>query len=87
MIPGETSWVIIFSRNSTSRGSFTYDQAEDALRVTVKPQTIENHEALRYDFDDPKPNSVVITMRWEKVEVIAEGFVVLDGLEIGRAHV
>jgi tetratricopeptide (TPR) repeat protein len=69
MIPGESSWVVIFSRNSTSWGSFTYDQAEDALRVNVKPQAIENHEALSYDFDDPKPNSALITMRWEKVAV------------------
>src|SRR6266496_5508511 len=66
MIPGETSWIIIFSKNSTSWGSFTYDQAEDVLRVTVTPQTIENHETLSYDFDDPKPDSIVITMRWEK---------------------
>jgi tetratricopeptide (TPR) repeat protein len=69
LIPGETSWVVIFSKNSTSWGSFTYDKAEDALRVTVKPQAIENHEALSYDFDDPKPNSALITMRWEKVAV------------------
>jgi len=69
LIPGETSWVVIFSGNSTSWGSFTYDQAEDVLRVIVKPQTIENHEALSYDFDEPKPNSALITMRWEKVAV------------------
>jgi tetratricopeptide (TPR) repeat protein len=69
LIPGETSWVVIFSRNSTSWGSFTYDKAEDALRVTVKPQAIENHEALSYDFDDPKPASAVITMRWDRVAV------------------
>jgi tetratricopeptide (TPR) repeat protein len=69
LIPGETSWVVIFSKNSTSWGSFTYDKAEDALRVAVKPQAIENHEALSYDFDDPKPNSALITMRWEKVAV------------------
>lgn len=69
LIPGETSWVVIFSKNSTSWGSFTYDKAEDALRVTVKPQAIENHEALSYDFDDPKPNSALITMRWERVAV------------------
>jgi tetratricopeptide (TPR) repeat protein len=68
-IPGEASWVVIFSKNSTSWGSFTYDKAEDALRVTVKPQAIENHEALSYDFDDPMPNSALITMRWEKVAV------------------
>ena len=39
MIPGENEWTVIFSNNSTSWGSFTYDQAEDALRVTVKPQS------------------------------------------------
>ena len=69
LIPGETSWVVIFSKNSTSWGSFTYDKAEDALRVTVKPQAVENHEALSYDFDDPEPNSALITLRWERVAV------------------
>jgi len=67
MIPGESEWTIIFSNNSTSWGSFTYDQAEDALRVTVKPQTAEFREALAYDFDDVTPNSSVVTLRWEKV--------------------
>lgn len=69
MIPGENEWTIIFSKNSTSWGSFTYDQAEDALRVTVKPQPSEFHEALAYDFDDVKPDSSVVTLRWEKVAV------------------
>jgi tetratricopeptide (TPR) repeat protein len=27
------------------------------------------HEALTYDFDDPKPNAVTVTMRWEKIAV------------------
>jgi tetratricopeptide (TPR) repeat protein len=35
----------------------------------VKPQTAELHDALTYDFDDVKPDSAVITMRWEKVAV------------------
>jgi tetratricopeptide (TPR) repeat protein len=69
MIPGESSWVVIFSKNSSSWGSFTYNSAEDALRVTVKPQTIENHEALSYDFDDPKADSAFVTMRWSNVAV------------------
>ena len=69
MIPGENSWVIVFSKNSTSWGSFTYDQAEDALRVTVKPQPTANQEALIYEFEDPQQNSVVVTMRWEKTAV------------------
>lgn len=69
MVPGESSWIVIFSKNSSSWGSFTYDQTEDALRVTVVPRTIENHEVLTYEFDDPQPNSVVVTMCWEKIAV------------------
>lgn len=69
LIPGENSWIVIFSRNATSWGSFTYDKSEDALRVTVKPRQIENHEALTYEFDDPQMNSVLIQMLWERVAV------------------
>lgn len=69
MIPGQDQWTIIFSKNSSSWGSFTYKQDEDALRVTVKPQMTDMHDALAYDFDDVKPDSAVVTMRWEKVAV------------------
>jgi tetratricopeptide (TPR) repeat protein len=69
MIPSETSWVVIFSKNATSWGSFTYDAAEDALRVTVAPQNAAHQEALSYEFDSPLPDAAVITMRWEKVAV------------------
>ncbi len=69
MIPGENQWTIIFSKMSTAWGSFSYKQDEDALRVTVKPQTAEFHDALTYDFDDVKPDSAVITLRWDKVAV------------------
>ncbi|MGA9798479.1 MAG: DUF2911 domain-containing protein, partial [Terriglobales bacterium] len=69
MIPGENEWTVIFSKNSTSWGSFTYNQSEDALRVTVKPQTADFHEALTYDFDDVGPDASVVTMRWEKLAV------------------
>lgn len=69
MIPNENDWTIIFSKNSTSWGSFTYNQAEDALRVNVKPQPTDMHEALTYDFDDIKPDAAVLTLRWEKLAV------------------
>jgi hypothetical protein len=69
MIPTENDWTIIFSKNSTSWGSFTYNRAEDALRVTVKSHPDEMHEALTFDFDDPKPNSTTVTMRWDRLAV------------------
>ena len=42
---------------------------EDALRVTVKPEATDFHEALTYDFDNLQPNSATVTMRWDKVAV------------------
>lgn len=69
MIPTADQWTIIFSKSSTSWGSFTYNQAEDALRVTVKPAATEMHNTLTYDFDDVQPNSAIVTMTWEKVAV------------------
>jgi Protein of unknown function (DUF2911) len=69
MIPTENEWTIIFSRTYTAWGSFTYKQDADALRVNVKPQTSDFHEALTYDFDDVTKDSTVATLRWEKVAV------------------
>ena len=69
MIPAEDQWTVIFSKVSSAWGSFSYKESEDALRVTVKPQPADFHEALGYDIDGPTENSAVVTMRWEKVAV------------------
>jgi Protein of unknown function (DUF2911)/Tetratricopeptide repeat len=69
MIPTEDQWTIIFSKMHTAWGSFSYDQSEDALRVAVKPQTTDLHNALVYDFDQLQPDSTVVTMSWDKVAV------------------
>jgi len=69
MIPTADEWTVIFSKNSTSWGAFTYSEAEDALRVNVKPRAADNHDALTYDFDAVQPDSTVVTMTWEKVAV------------------
>jgi len=69
MIPGESEWTVIFSKDANDWGSFTYKQDDDALRVKVKSQTAELHDALAYDFDDVKADSAVVTMRWEEVAV------------------
>ena len=68
-IPTADQWTIIFSKNSTSWGSFSYNEKEDALRVNVKAHAAEFVEALEYSFDDPKPDSVAVTLRWEKLAV------------------
>jgi Protein of unknown function (DUF2911)/Tetratricopeptide repeat len=69
MIPDTNEWTVIFSKDSTSWGSFSYKQENDALRVKVKPQATDLHNALAYDFDDIKPDSTVVIMSWDKVAV------------------
>src|SRR3981081_2682787 len=68
-IPDKDQWTIIFSKNSTSWGSFSYDEKEDALRVNVKPHAAESVELLTYGFDDVKPDSATATLRREKLAV------------------
>lgn len=69
MIPGENEWTVIFSKTATAWGSFSYKEDEDALRVSVKPQSSEFREALAYEFDEVTPDATLVTMRWEKAAV------------------
>ncbi|HSD73092.1 MAG TPA: DUF2911 domain-containing protein [Thermoanaerobaculia bacterium] len=70
MIPSKSGdWTIAFSNVSWAWGSFTYDENEDALRVTTKAQPAEFQERLSYSFDDPTERSVDVALRWEKIRV------------------
>ncbi len=67
---GDGEATLIFSNNSTSWGSFFYDPKEDALRVTVKTEPLnENVEWLKYEFMNETPNSAVIALMWEKLKI------------------
>jgi tetratricopeptide (TPR) repeat protein len=75
-----------FSKSAKAWGSFSYKQDEDALRVTVKPQTAEVHDALAYDFDDLKADSAVVTLRWDKVAVPFKVAVKVNDLVTASIH-
>src|SRR5215471_7918606 len=70
MIPNPDSCTVIFSKTNTGWGSYSYDQKDDALRVEVKPRALaENKEALEFDFEDLKPTSTAVTLKWEKLGI------------------
>lgn len=70
MIPTENEWTVIFSNNSTSWGSFFYNEAEDALRVTVQPVEAPHRERLMYQFKDHEgADKVTVALQWEELEV------------------
>lgn len=65
----DSSATVILSRAADSWGSFFYEPAGDALRVVVKPRSHAHTELLTFSFDDVQPQSAVLTMRWERMEV------------------
>lgn len=67
IINEEKESTLIFSKNSTSWGSFYYKPEDDALRVTVKNQSLDKSEEwLKYEFTDQTDSSVVVSLSWEK---------------------
>ena len=69
MIAGATEWTVIFSKNSTSWGSFSYDDKEDQLRVRVTPQPAPYREWLSYEFLDRKPDRATVALEWDELRV------------------
>jgi hypothetical protein len=69
MIPSENDWIIILSKKNSDWGSYSYDESEDALRVTVKPVQTPHQEWLTYGFDDLAGTSATAFLHWEKLKV------------------
>ena len=69
MIPSEKDWIIIFSKKNDSWGSFKYNEAEDALRVTVTPVKTAQQEWLMFGFDDLAGTSATAYLNWEQLKV------------------
>ncbi len=60
---------VIFSNNSSSWGSFFYEESEDALRVDVPWIDHAFTEQLEYSFTDVKKESAVLSLNWENKSI------------------
>ncbi len=68
-IPSEKDWTLIFNKTADQWGAFEYNEVEDALRITVKPERGENVEWLHYTIDKTSDSSAVVRLEWEKLKV------------------
>lgn len=68
-IPSKDQWTIIFNKVADQWGSFSYDQAKDALRVTVKPEEGPMQEWMTFSFPSVSANSATVELSWEKLRV------------------
>ena len=69
MIPAESKWTVIFNKKNEEWGSYSYDEKEDALRITVQPVAASHQEWLIYGFEKLDGNSAVAFLYWEKLKV------------------
>ena len=68
-IPGASEWTVIFNKNWGQWGSYSYEEKDDALRVTTKPATSEMKETMQISIEDVSENKANIVVSWEKVRV------------------
>lgn len=68
-IPGASEWTIIFNKTSNQWGSYSYDEKQDALRVTAKPSSGEMMESMTIGIEDVSENTAKIVVSWEKLRV------------------
>jgi hypothetical protein len=65
-IPGENEWTIILSKNAKQWGAYSYKEAEDYLRFTVKPTKLQAPvETFTMQFADVFPTSGELRLTWE----------------------
>lgn len=69
-VPGHDEWTVIFNRVAEQWGAFRYDEAQDALRVTVEPQTeVPMHEQFEIRFTAVSDASATMTLHWDRTGV------------------
>ena len=68
-IPSANEWTIIFNKVWDQWGSFTYDEKQDALRVSVKPEKTDFQETLSYSIDSVTANTAQVSINWERMKI------------------
>ena len=70
-IPTKDKWIIIFNKVANQWGAFEYNDAEDALRIEVTPETDNGcwQEWLAYTITKTSDNTAVVRLQWEKLKV------------------
>lgn len=68
-IPARNEWTIIFNKVADQWGSYQYNQAQDALRVTARAHAADLQEWFMISFPDATDSSATVMLHWERVRV------------------
>jgi hypothetical protein len=69
-IPGQDEWTIIINKNWEQHLADDYSEAEDVVRMTVKPETTaQPQERLRYQIVSETDEGGALIITWEKLKI------------------
>src|SRR5688500_13361062 len=69
-IPDANEWTVIFNKVTGEWGAYTYKQENDAVRVKVKPVSLNVPvETFTIDINDIRTESATLNLLWEKMRV------------------
>lgn len=68
-IPGKETWTIILNRKSGQWGAYSYSQADDQIRFSVKPEPAPFTEWMVFTLSPTGPGTAEVAMTWEKLRV------------------
>jgi len=72
-IPGENEWTLIFNSVANQAGASEYDESLDALRVKVKPETLQRSmESLVIGINGIRNDHAYLNLAWENTIVSAK---------------
>ena len=69
MITSKKDWTVIFSKKNDEWGSYSYDEKEDALRISVIPEKASHQEWLTFGFENLEGSSALAFLHWEKLKI------------------
>jgi len=68
-IPGKDEWTVIFNKGAKQWGAYEYKQADDVLRIKVKPQPAVFQELMTFSFPAVSTESARVALSWENLQV------------------
>lgn len=66
-IPSKSKWILIFNKIADQWGAFSYNEAEDVLRIEVHPVEGNMKEWLEYTFTKKSKYSATVQLEWENL--------------------
>lgn len=68
-IPGKSSWTVLLNTNANAAGTRGYDEKNDVVRVTVKPETAPPCERMTFLFTNTTDDGSRLDLEWAKLRV------------------